>query len=145
MPCMHGPCYKCTSYIIQCKPDECSHRFCYRCLSKWGRVIMLLFRDRAIVLCAGLRSGKSTTKKRFWSPNTWNSLTRSFQCPQTQNTIRPRWFKLKGQLQLFSIKVQGMWYSCCLSTPTSSICLTFYHFMRQHSPHKISDISPFSI
>lgn len=38
MPNLHGTRCQRNPKLMQCKTVECSHEFCYRCLSKWGRV-----------------------------------------------------------------------------------------------------------
>lgn len=61
---------------------ECGHEFCYRCLSKWTRVIFSLCSARATVLYAGKTLGRSSTRIRSPSPISWRFLmkkTRFFQ------------------------------------------------------------------
>ena len=60
---------QCTYLAIQSSIDGCSHEFCLRCIKKWARVKLFLFRQRTIARFVGNDSSKSRAKTRLfkWS------------------------------------------------------------------------------
>ena len=55
---------QCTYLATQSSIDGCSHEFCLRCIKKWARVKLFLFRPRTIARFVGNDSSKSRAKTR---------------------------------------------------------------------------------
>lgn len=61
---LHVKTHKCTYHIIQSSVDGCSHEFCLRCIKKWSRVKLCLFRLKTHVLYVVNVFSKSKQKIR---------------------------------------------------------------------------------